>query len=139
MDTVFPAPLQEFARKTLAWDQMLALLRRFAVSPMGYTWLDTLVPSSDLAWIEREHGLVQEMRLLLAEGVSPALQGVSDPTQLLAKARLSVSGLGAGASLDVPEIRAITALALAVDAWAATVRTATGMQPGWAACRACAH
>jgi DNA mismatch repair protein MutS2 len=118
-------PLTDFARATLAWDQMLGLLGRYAASPLGRDWLETLVPSSDLRWIEREHGLVDEMRLLLAEGVRPSLAGLSDPTQNLAKARLA----SAGAALEVEEIRALLALALAVDGWAATIRTVT-MDPG---------
>lgn len=120
-----PLPLTEFARATLAWDQMLGLLGRYAASSLGRGWLETLVPSADLRWIEREHGLVDEMRLLLAEGVRPSLAGLSDPTQNLAKARLA----SAGAALEVEEIRALLALALAVDGWAATVRTVT-MDPG---------
>ncbi len=75
------------------------------------------MPSSDLLWIEREHALVGEMQLLLAEGgAQPSLSGLSDPTQLLAKSRLT------GAALEPPEIRALLALAGAIDAWASTMR-----------------
>ncbi len=114
-----PAPelLAEFARPILEWDRLLALLAGYSASPLGRDWLLTLAPSSDVAWIEREHSLVAEMQLLLAEGgAQPSLGGLSDPTQLLAKSRLT------GAALEPPEIRALLALAGAIDAWASTMR-----------------
>ncbi len=112
-----PAPLAEYARSALEWDRFLALLAPYSASPLGRVWLSTLAPSADLAWIEREHALVHEMQLLLAEGVRPSLAGLSDPTQLLAKSRLT------GAALEPDEIRTLLALAAAVSSWAATMRT----------------
>ncbi len=111
-----PAPLPEFARATLEWGRFLALLAPYAASPLGHNWLAALAPSSDLRWIEREHALVAEMRLLLAEGIRPALAGLSDPTQLLAKSRLT------GAALEPAEINTLLALAEAISSWAATLR-----------------
>jgi DNA mismatch repair protein MutS2 len=116
LTTPTPAPLPEFARLTLEWDRFLALLAPYAASPLGHAWLATLVPYSDLRWIEREHALVAEMRLLLTEGIRPALAGLSNPTQLLAKSRLT------GAALEPPEIATLLALAEAISSWAATLR-----------------
>ena len=112
-----PAPLAEYARTALEWDRFLALLAPYSASPLGRVWLSTLAPSADLAWIEREQALVHEMQLLLAEGVRPSLAGLSDPTQLLAKSRLT------GAALEPDEIRTLLALAAAVSSWAATMHT----------------
>ena len=112
-----PAPLADYARTALEWDRFLALLAPYSASPLGRVWLATLAPSADLAWIEREHALVHEMQLLLAEGVRPSLAGLSDPTQLLAKSRLT------GAALEPDEIRTLLALAAAVASWAATMLT----------------
>ncbi len=111
-----PAPLVEFARSTLEWERLLALLAGYSASPLGRAWLAALTPSADLASIEREHGLVHEMQLLLAEAVSPSLGGLSDPTQLLAKSRVT------GAALEPTEIRTLLSLAAAVDSWASTMR-----------------
>ncbi len=108
--------LIEFARQALEWDRFLALLAPYAASPLGREWLGALRPSSDLEWIEREQGLVGEMRLLLAEGVQPSLGGLADPTQLLAKSRLT------GAALEPEEIRTLLRLAEAVSSWAGTMR-----------------
>ena len=105
------------ARTTLEWERLLALLAGYAASPLGREWLQTLTPSADLGWIEREHALVYEMQLLLTEGVRPSLGGLADPTQLLAKARLT------GAALEPEEIRTLLSLADAVSSWAATMRT----------------
>ncbi len=109
-------PLTHYARAPLEWDRFLTLLAPYAASPLGRAWLDGLVPSADLAGIEREHSLVAEMQLLLAEGVRPALSGLADPTQLLAKSRLT------GAALEAPEIRTLLTLAGAVSSWAGTLR-----------------
>ncbi|RRA50020.1 endonuclease MutS2 [Acidipila sp. EB88] len=116
MLTPVVAPLAEFARTTLEWGRLLQLLEAYAASDLGREWLATLVPSGDLAWIDRQHALVQEMQLLLAEGVRPTLAGLSDPTQLLAKSRLT------GAALEVEEIRTLLSLADAVSSWAGTMR-----------------
>ena len=112
-----PSPLSHSARQALEWDRFLALLAPYAASPLGRDWLSTLAPSSDLPWIEREHTLVHEMQLLLAEGICPALAGLADPTQLLAKSRLT------GAALEPEEIRTLLSLAEAVSSWAGTMRT----------------
>ncbi len=111
-----PAPLAEFARHALEWDRFLALLTPYSASPLGREWLAGLAPSADIAWIEREHALVHEMQLLLTEGIRPSLGGVTDPTQLLAKSRLT------GAALEPEEIRSLLALADAVGSWASTMR-----------------
>ncbi len=109
-------PLTHYARAPLEWDRFLALLAPYAASPLGRDWLAALAPSADLLWIEREQALVAEMQLLLAEGVRPTLAGLSDPTQLLAKSRLT------GAALEAPEIRTTLTLAAAVSSWASTIR-----------------
>ncbi len=114
MDKV--SSLTQFARVPLEWDRFLALLAPYAASPLGRDWLAALAPSGDLPSIEREHALVQEMQLLLAEGVRPALASLSDPTQLLAKSRLT------GAALEPEEIRTLLQLAGAISSWAGTVR-----------------
>jgi len=111
-----PAPLAEFARQALEWDRFLALLIPYSASPLGREWLVGLAPSADIAWIEREHALVHEMQLLLTEGVRPSLGSVTDPTQLLAKSRLT------GAALEPEEIRSLLALADAVGSWDSTMR-----------------
>ncbi len=115
--TCSSAPIPEFARTTLEWDRLLALLSAYAASSLGRDWLLSLAPSADLTWIEREQALVDEMRLLLAEGVRPSLAGLSDPAQLLAKSRLT------GAALEPEEIRTLLILAGAVDSWASSMRT----------------
>jgi DNA mismatch repair protein MutS2 len=112
-----PTVLTEFARAALEWDRFLDLLEPYAVSALGRAWLRELAPSADLGWLEREHSLVAEMRLLLAEGVRPSLAGLSDPTQLLAKARLP------GTALEPAEIRALVALADAIVSWTAILAT----------------
>ncbi len=108
--------LEEYARGPLEWERLLELLRPAAASALGRAWVEGLAPSPELRWIEREQALVAEMRLLANEGVRPALAGLEDPVQLLAKARLT------GAALEAVEIRTLLVLARAVTEWAGTMR-----------------
>ena len=89
---------------------------------MGKEWLQELGPSRDPAWIEREHTLVDEMRLLAGgDGGQrtslPSLGLLFDPSELLAKARIE------GVALEAEEIRSVANLAEVIAAWAEVVRS----------------
>src|ERR1700691_4178641 len=72
-------------------------------------------PSRDPSWIDEQHGLVGEMRLLLAQGVSPALGGLFDPTRLTDKARIQ------GALLEPEEMRDLLFLVDNITTWLALI------------------
>ena len=63
--------------------------------------------------------LVAEMRLLLAQGMSPALGGLFDPTKLTDKARIQ------GASLEPEEIRDLLFLVDNITSWQGVDRAAS--------------
>src|SRR5882757_8352575 len=74
-------------------------------------------PSRDLLWIDRQHTLSSEMRLLLGQGISPSLGGLFDPTQLTDKARIQ------GALLEPEEIRDLLFLVDNITTWQALIES----------------
>jgi DNA mismatch repair protein MutS2 len=110
-----PSPISEISRATLDWDRLLELVAEYATARVTREWLLTLRPSSDPEWARREHRLIAEMRTLTAAGVRPALGGLFDATEVLAKARIE------GAALEAEELRSVLALLDDITAWQAAV------------------
>jgi len=100
----------------LEWEPLLALVAGFAASPVGRNAILELRPSTDKAWIARQHQLTAELRLVLEEQVSIPCGGLFDPTQLAAKAQIP------GAALEAAELQAIARLANDVGAWQALLK-----------------
>ena len=111
-----PSPVQHADLAALEWEPLLALVAGFAASPVGREAILALQPSTDEAWIGRQHQLAGEVRLLLEEQVSIPLGGLFDPTQLAAKAQI------AGAALEAAELQAVARLANDVAAWQSLLR-----------------
>jgi DNA mismatch repair protein MutS2 len=110
-----PSIVSDCSRSALEWDRFLALLSAYAQSATGRDWLLALAPSTDRDWIDRQHALVAEMRLLLNEGVRPSVGSLFDPSDLLAKSRIE------GAALEAEEIRRVVNLAEDISAWTALI------------------
>jgi DNA mismatch repair protein MutS2 len=106
-----PSPVEHADYTTLEWEPLLALVAGFAASPVGRNAILDLRPSTDEAWIARQHQLTAELRFLLAEQVSIPLGGLYDPTQHAAKAQIP------GAALEATELQAVARLANDVAAW----------------------
>ena len=101
----------------LEWDKFVAFLGGYAQSAPGRGCLAALVPSADRPWIDRQHALVDELRVLLTAGASPVIRALIDPTDLLAKARIE------GVALESEELRALIALADDIVSFTNLVRT----------------
>ncbi len=106
-----PSPVQNADFAALEWEPLLALIAGFAASPVGRGAILSLRPSTDEAWIVRQHALTAELRLLLAEQVSIPVGGLFDPTKFAAKAQIP------GAALEAGELQAIARLAHDVASW----------------------
>jgi DNA mismatch repair protein MutS2 len=106
-----PSPVEDADFAALEWEPLLALVAGFAASPVGRMAILDLKPSSDEAWIARQHQLTDELRLVLNEQVSIPLGGLFDPTQIAAKAQIE------GAALDAHELQAVARLANDVASW----------------------
>jgi DNA mismatch repair protein MutS2 len=112
-----PAQVEDCSRTVLEWDRFLDLLAGYAVSSIGRSWILSLKPSTDREWLERQHSLVDEMRLLLEEGTQPRLGSLFDATNLLNKSRID------GAALEAEEIRDVLNLADDISGWVDLLRT----------------
>ncbi|MGA3079998.1 MAG: Smr/MutS family protein [Terracidiphilus sp.] len=106
-----PSPVLYADFAALEWEPLLALVAGFAASPVGRNAILDLKPSTDEAWIARQHQLTGEVRLLLEEQVSIPLGGLFDPTQHAAKAQIP------GAALEADELQAVARLANDVASW----------------------
>ena len=111
-----PSPVEHADSAALEWEPLLKLVAGHAASSVGRDAILALQPSTDEAWIARQHRLVSEMRLLLDEQVSIALGGLLDPTQLAAKAQID------GAALEAVELQSLARLANDVASWQSILR-----------------
>jgi DNA mismatch repair protein MutS2 len=109
--------VEECSCEALEWGRLLELVAGFAHSKVAREWLLGMRPSRDSSWIEQQHDLVGEMRLLLGQGVSPALGGLFDPTRLTDKARIQ------GALLEPEEIRDLLLLMDNITTWLALIES----------------
>jgi DNA mismatch repair protein MutS2 len=107
--------VEECSCDALEWGRLLELVASFVHSSVTREWLLSMKPSQDSSWIEQQHDLVSEMRLLLGQGVSPSLGGLFDPTQLTDKARIQ------GALLEPEEIRDLLFLVDNITTWQALI------------------
>jgi DNA mismatch repair protein MutS2 len=106
-----PSPVEHADFAALEWEPLLALVAGFAASPVGRGAILSLQPSTDEAWIARQHQLTGEVRVALDEQVSIPLGGLFDPTQHAAKAQIP------GAALEAGELQAVARLANDVASW----------------------
>jgi DNA mismatch repair protein MutS2 len=111
-----PSPVEHADFAALEWAPLLALVAAYAASPVGREAILALQPSTDEEWINRQHRLVSEVRLLVEEQVSIPLGGLLDPTQLAAKAQID------GAALEAAELQSVARLANDVASWQALLR-----------------
>jgi DNA mismatch repair protein MutS2 len=112
-----PSPVLDADFAALEWESLLALVARFAASPVGRQAILDLKPSTDEAWITRQHLLTEELRLLLVEQTSIPVGGLFDPTQHAAKAQIP------GAALEANELQAVARLANDVASWQALLQS----------------
>jgi DNA mismatch repair protein MutS2 len=112
-----PAVVEECSCEALEWARLLELVASFVHSSVARAWLLAMKPSRDILWIDQQHTLLSEMRLLLGQGVSPSLGGLFDPTQLTDKARIQ------GALLEPEEIRDLLFLVDNITTWQALIES----------------
>ena len=111
-----PLPVENADTLALEWEPLLAFVAGYAASAVGRAAMLCLRPSTDEAWITRQHQLWSEVQLLLREQVSIPLGGLLDPTQLAAKAQIP------GAALESAELQSVARLAHDVGTWQALLR-----------------
>ena len=94
-----PAPLLHTSATALEFDRLREMVRGCCQSVLGQQAVDALAPTSDAEWIERQQQLTAEVRTFLRSGGRFDFGGLTDPSQLVLRARIS------GATLDPAELR----------------------------------
>jgi len=94
-----PAPLLHTSAAALEFDRLREMVRGRCQSELGRQAVDALAPTADAEWIERQQQLTAEIRAFLRSGGRFDFTGLTDPSQLVLRARIS------GATLDAGELR----------------------------------
>jgi DNA mismatch repair protein MutS2 len=85
--------------RVLEFDSLRELLRGYTVSPLGQERMDSLAPSVDREWIQRQQGLAEEIREFRRVGGRFDFSALIEIDELLQESRI------AGAALESTEIR----------------------------------
>src|SRR3990172_3732598 len=88
----------------LEFDQLRALVRRCAQTPMGQAQTDLVSPIEDLEELQRSLAAVGELVLVKRRGVNWSFTGMIDPAPAIVRLRME------GASLDAPDLLEIARL-----------------------------
>ena len=87
------------------------MVRGCCQSELGQQAVDSLAPTTDVEWIERQQQLTAEVRNLLRAGGRFDFGGLTDPSQLVLRSRIS------GATLETTELRDVILLVDRAAEW----------------------
>lgn len=110
MSTI-PCPLAHTSARALEYDLLRDLLRGYTTSDLGRSRVAQLAPSTDRAWIERQHQLTAEIREYLRAGSRFDFAELRDPARLVEKSRIL------GAALEPTELRDVIAVVDRAAEW----------------------
>jgi DNA mismatch repair protein MutS2 len=85
--------MKNISPRVLEFDTLCELLRGYAASDLGRTRVAQLAPSTDRSWIQNQQQLTSEIREFRRAGRNFNFAGLVDPSDLLAKARISRAAL----------------------------------------------
>jgi DNA mismatch repair protein MutS2 len=123
-----PAPLLHTSAAALEFDRLREIVRGNCQSELGQQAVDSLAPTMDAEWIERQQQLTAEVRAFLRVGGRFDFGGLIDPRQLVLRARIS------GATLETTELRdAILLVDRAAEWREAAIHPPQAMREPWPA------
>ncbi len=99
-----PNPLLHTSATALEFDRLREIVRGCCQSELGQQAVDSLAPTTDSDWIERQQQLTDEVRAFFRAGGRFDFGGLTDPRQLVLRSRIS------GATLETTELRDIILL-----------------------------
>ena len=94
-----PTPLSHTSAAVLEFDRLREIVRGCCQSELGQQAVDSLAPTTDAEWIDRQQQLTAEVRAFFRAGGRFDFGGLIDPCQLVLRARIS------GATLETTELR----------------------------------
>ncbi len=126
--TSVPTPLVHTSAAALEFDRLREMVRGCCQSELGQQAVDALAPTTDADWIERQQQLTAEVRNFLRAGGRFDFGGLTDPSQLVLRARIS------GATLETAELRdAILLVDRAAEWREAAIHPPQAMKESWPA------
>jgi len=105
------ADLLHTSARVLEFEPLRELLRGFASSPLGKRRIESLAPSTDRDWIQRQQALATEIREFRRVGGRFDFSALTDIGSLVAKSRI------AGAALETTELRDVVAVVDRAAEW----------------------
>ncbi len=106
-----PNPLLHTSATALEFDRLREIVRGCCQSELGQQAVDSLAPTTDPEWIERQQQLTDEVRAFFRAGGRFDFSGLTDPRQLVLRSRIS------GATLEITELRDIILLVDRAAEW----------------------
>jgi len=94
-----PTPLLHTSATALEFDRLREMVRGCCQSELGRQAVAALAPTTDAEWIERQQQLTAEVRNFMRAGGRFDFGALTDPSQLVLRARIS------GATLETTELR----------------------------------
>ncbi len=123
-----PTPLLHTSAAALEFDRLRQIVRGCCQSELGQQAVDALAPTTDAEWIERQQQLTAEVRAFLRAGGRFDFGGLTDPQQLVLRARI------AGATLETTELRDVILLVDRAAEWReAAAHPPQAMKESWPA------
>ena len=123
-----PTPIPHTSATVLEFERLREIVRGFCQSELGREAVDSLSPTTDAAWIERQQQLTAEVRNFFRAGGRFDFAGLIDPRQLVLRARIS------GATLEISELRnAILVVDRAAEWREAVAHPPQAMREAWPA------
>ncbi len=106
-----PTLLLHTSAIALEFDRLREIVRGCCQSELGRQAVDSLAPTTDAEWIERQQQLTDEVRAFFRAGGRFDFGGLTDPRQLVLRARI------AGATLETTELRDVILLVDRAAEW----------------------
>jgi len=126
--TLMPIPLMHTTAAALEFECLREIVRGNCQSELGRQAVDSLAPTMDAEWIERQQQLTAEVRAFFRAGGRFDFGGLVDPSQLVQRARIT------GATLETTELRdAILLVDRAAEWREAAIHPPQAMREPWPA------
>ena len=118
--------LSHSSSQILEFDSLRDLLRGYAASPLGQTWIGHLQPSTAAEWIRNQQEMATEIREFRRVGGHFEFSGLEEVGRQLEKSRI------AGAALETAEIRDVVQLVDRASEWReVALRPPAAMRSEW--------
>jgi len=126
--TLMPIPIRHTSAAALEFERLREIVRGNCQSDLGRQAVESLAPTMDAEWIERQQQLTAEVRAFFRAGGRFDFGGLIDPSQLVQRARIT------GATLETTELRdAILLVDRAAEWREAAIHPPQAMREPWPA------